>query len=64
MDLARVAAEALMTLEPESTGAYVVLYNNYAESGRWDDAKKIRMLMDKNNIKKVHGYSRVYSTRS
>ncbi|CAA2978488.1 pentatricopeptide repeat-containing At1g62260, mitochondrial [Olea europaea subsp. europaea] len=52
MDLARVAAKALMTLEPESTGAYVVLYNNYAESGRWDDAKKIRMLMDKNNIKK------------
>ncbi|KAL2490588.1 Pentatricopeptide repeat-containing protein [Abeliophyllum distichum] len=64
VNLARVAAEALMTLEPESSGPYVLLYNMYADAGRWDDANEIRMLMEKNNIKKVHGYSRVDSTCS
>ncbi|KAL2468521.1 Pentatricopeptide repeat-containing protein [Forsythia ovata] len=64
VNFARVAAEALMTLEPESSGPYVLLYNMYADAGRWDDANEIRLLMEKNNIKKVHGYSRVDSTCS
>lgn len=57
MDLARVAAEALMLIEPESSAPYVLLYNMYADAGRWDEATELRMVMDKNNIRKQPGYS-------
>lgn len=61
VELARVAAEALMRLEPESSGPYVLLYNMYADAERWNDADEIRMIMEKNSIKKERGYSRVDS---
>ncbi|KAL7153602.1 hypothetical protein ABFS83_04G180500 [Erythranthe nasuta] len=63
-ELARVAAEALMRLEPESSGPYVLLYNMYADAERWSDADEIRVMMEKNNIKKERGYSRVDSSCS
>ncbi|KAI6677538.1 hypothetical protein NL676_038334 [Syzygium grande] len=40
VELARVAAEALMQLEPESSAPYILLYNMFADSGRWDDANE------------------------
>ncbi|KAK6141743.1 hypothetical protein DH2020_024512 [Rehmannia glutinosa] len=58
VELARVAAEALMRLEPESSGPYVLLYNMYVDVERWSDADQIRIMMDKNDIKKERGYSR------
>ncbi|KAA8546138.1 hypothetical protein F0562_020968 [Nyssa sinensis] len=57
VELARVAAEALMKLEPESSAPYVLLYNMYADVGRWDDATEIRLIMERNNIRKQPGYS-------
>ncbi|KAM7255317.1 hypothetical protein ACFE04_020558 [Oxalis oulophora] len=36
--LARVAAEELMRLEPESSSPFVLLSNTYADGGRWDEA--------------------------
>ncbi|KAL7614899.1 hypothetical protein Lser_V15G08347 [Lactuca serriola] len=57
--LARVAAEALIKLEPESSTAYVLLHNMYADIEQWDDATEIRRLMEKHNIKKAAGYSLV-----
>lgn len=60
--LARVAAEALMRLEPESSAPYVLLYNMYADLGEWDNATEIRMLMKRNNITKEPAYSRVDSS--
>lgn len=62
LEFARVAAEALMRLEPESSGPYVLLYNMYADAERWNDADEIRMMMEKNNIKKERGYSKVDSS--
>ncbi|KAG6680661.1 pentatricopeptide repeat-containing protein At1g62260, mitochondrial [Carya illinoinensis] len=62
VELARVAAEALMRLEPKSSAPYVLLYNMYADVGQWDDAAEIRMLMEKNNIIKQRGYSWVDSS--
>lgn len=59
VELARVAAEALVKLEPESSGPYVLLYNMFVDIGRWDDANNIRMLMEGSNIRKGRGYSRV-----
>lgn len=55
--LARVAAEELIRVEPESSSAYVLLRNMYADIGQWDDAIEIKRLMEKGNIKKAAGYS-------
>ncbi|KAK9287412.1 hypothetical protein L1049_015832 [Liquidambar formosana] len=55
VELARVAAEALMKLEPESSAPYALLYNMYADVGRWDDATEVRMMMEGNNITKQPG---------
>ncbi|KAK1582353.1 hypothetical protein Q3G72_014178 [Acer saccharum] len=62
VELARVAAEALMKLEPESSAPYVLLYNMYADVGRWDEASEVRMLMKSNKIKKPSGYSWIDSS--
>ncbi|XP_023529642.1 pentatricopeptide repeat-containing protein At1g62260, mitochondrial isoform X1 [Cucurbita pepo subsp. pepo] len=61
VEMARVAAETLMKLEPESAAPYVLLYNMYADVGRWNDAAEVRTRMEKNNIQKETGYSRVDS---
>ncbi|XP_057966401.1 pentatricopeptide repeat-containing protein At1g62260, mitochondrial [Malania oleifera] len=63
LELAQVAAEALMNLEPESAAPYVLLYNMYADMGQWDDATEVRMMMEKNNIQKQAGSSWVGSTQ-
>ncbi|XP_012572379.1 pentatricopeptide repeat-containing protein At1g62260, mitochondrial [Cicer arietinum] len=57
VELAQVAAKALIGLEPESSAPYVLLYNMYADLGQWDDADRVRMLMEEKNIKKHAGYS-------
>lgn len=64
VELAKIAAQELMKLEPESSGPYVLLYNMYADAERWNDADEIRMIMDKNKIKKKRAYSRVDSRYS
>ncbi|KAJ0988299.1 hypothetical protein J5N97_006655 [Dioscorea zingiberensis] len=55
--LARVAAEALANVEPESSAPYVLLYNMHADEGRWDDASEVREVMDRKKIVKQPGYS-------
>ncbi|KAG9143604.1 hypothetical protein Leryth_019195 [Lithospermum erythrorhizon] len=61
VEFARIAAEALMRLEPENSGPYVLLYNIYADVGRWDDANSMRVSRKTNNVVKEAGYSRVNS---
>ncbi|KAG8371032.1 hypothetical protein BUALT_Bualt13G0044800 [Buddleja alternifolia] len=51
------AAENLLELKPDHSGYYVVLGNLYAEAGRWDEADRIRKLMDLRNVKKNPGCS-------
>lgn len=55
--LARVAAEALMKLEPESSAPYIMLSNMYADNDQWDDVTEVRILMEKNKIRKEAAYS-------
>jgi pentatricopeptide repeat protein len=62
VELAQVAAEALMRLEPESSAPYVLLYNLYVDMGQWDSAAKLRTMMEKNKIIKQPGYSWVDSS--
>eukprot|EP01018_Ginkgo_biloba_P029860 Gb_06975 [translate_table: standard] len=57
MDLAKRAAENLFMLEPENAGAYSLLANIYASSGRWDDVAKVRKLMKDRRVKKDPGCS-------
>lgn len=61
IELAWVAAEALMRLEPDSSAPYVLLYNMYADVGQWDEATKVREVMEKHDIIKHAGHSRVGS---
>lgn len=62
VDLAQVAAKALIRLEPESSAPYALLFNLYADLGQWDDAERVRALMEENNVKKQAGYSWIDST--
>ncbi|XP_068643598.1 pentatricopeptide repeat-containing protein At1g62260, mitochondrial [Aristolochia californica] len=57
VDMACIAAEELMRLEPESSAPYVLLHNMHVDFGRWEDAKQVRRKMEKNGIRKQCGYS-------
>ncbi|KAJ9189506.1 hypothetical protein P3X46_000791 [Hevea brasiliensis] len=63
VEMARVAAEALMRLEPDSSVPYVLLYNMYADAGQWDNATEVRIMMERKNIKKEAAFSWVDSSK-
>ncbi|XP_024033077.1 pentatricopeptide repeat-containing protein At1g62260, mitochondrial [Morus notabilis] len=62
VELAQIAAQALMRIEPGSSAPYVLLYNMYADAGQWGDAARVRLTMEENNIIKQRGYSRLQVT--
>ncbi|KAL3850188.1 hypothetical protein ACJIZ3_012070 [Penstemon smallii] len=55
------AAEHLLELKPDHSGYYVLLSNMYAEAGRWDEADRVRKLMNKRRVVKNPGCSWVQS---
>ncbi|XP_057862595.1 pentatricopeptide repeat-containing protein At2g22070 isoform X2 [Cryptomeria japonica] len=57
VDLAKRAAESIFVLEPKHAGAYSLLANVYASSGRWDDVAKVRKMMKDRGVKKDPGCS-------
>jgi len=57
VELARVAADALAELEPESSAPYVLLHNTLADVDQWEDAKEVRKSMEGNDIKKERASS-------
>ncbi|KAL3750941.1 hypothetical protein ACJRO7_011861 [Eucalyptus globulus] len=57
VDVACLAAEALIHLEPDHAGHYVTLANIYAKAGRWDDAVRVRKVMEGQKLVKPFGYS-------
>ncbi|KAL6603521.1 hypothetical protein ACP70R_043882 [Stipagrostis hirtigluma subsp. patula] len=59
IDLARNAAEHLLKLEPDEDAVYVQLYNIYIDSRKWEDASRIRRLMEERGVKKTAGYSSI-----
>lgn len=61
VNIAGIAAEALIKLEPESSAPYIMLSNMYADINQWDNVTEIRFLMEKNKIRKNPAYSRVNS---
>ncbi|KAF3571039.1 hypothetical protein F2Q69_00062889 [Brassica cretica] len=57
VDLGKVAAERLLRIEPENSGAYSALANLYSACGKWDESAKIRKSMKDGRVKKEQGFS-------
>ncbi|XAR55942.1 hypothetical protein NMG60_11036194 [Bertholletia excelsa] len=55
--MAELALEQLIELEPWNSSNYVLLSNIYSATHRWDDAEKVRSSMIERGIKKAPGYS-------
>ncbi|CAA7388040.1 unnamed protein product [Spirodela intermedia] len=60
LDMARLASEELLKLEPEEEGGYVLLSSAYASGGRWSCSGCIREMMNSRGVKKAAGCSRVF----
>ena len=59
MELAELAAEKLLVLDPNNAGRYVILAQMYEDAGRWQDAARVRKVLKEKEIKKPIGYSSV-----
>lgn len=57
VEIAEVAAKKLFELEPENGSSYVMLSSLYAETGRWEEYRRIRKTMDERGTVKVTGCS-------
>ncbi|KAF2284117.1 hypothetical protein GH714_019203 [Hevea brasiliensis] len=57
VDLAKVAAERLLLIQPDNSGAFSALANVYSACGKWEDAAKTRKLMKDRGVKKEQGFS-------
>ncbi|KAL6524749.1 Pentatricopeptide repeat-containing protein, mitochondrial [Orobanche minor] len=59
VELGEISARKLIELDPNNSGYYTLLSNIYADSGRWEDAKRMRAFMKNHGIVKSPGYSLV-----
>ncbi|KAK7396072.1 hypothetical protein VNO78_16817 [Psophocarpus tetragonolobus] len=57
VDLAKVAAEKLLLIDPNNSGAYSALANTFSACGKWDAAAKVRKSMKDRAVKKEQGFS-------
>ncbi|GJW10825.1 pentatricopeptide repeat-containing protein [Tanacetum coccineum] len=59
LELAVIAMEHLLELEPEDTGNYVLLSNIYADLGRWDGVSRVRKFIRGKIMAKTPGCSSI-----
>ncbi|KAF7148074.1 hypothetical protein RHSIM_Rhsim03G0180000 [Rhododendron simsii] len=57
LEVAVIAMEQLLELEPDDAGNYVLLSNIYAKLGRWNGVSRMRKLMRSKSMKKTPGGS-------
>ncbi|KAI4385442.1 hypothetical protein MLD38_003468 [Melastoma candidum] len=57
LEISKLAAEKLISLQPDHSAAYTLLSNIYAAAGKWKEKSEIRKLMDERKVKKEAGYS-------
>lgn len=57
VELGMVAGEHLSRLAPENCGYHTLLSNVYASAGRWDDAAKVRRMIEDRKLIKKPGLS-------
>ncbi|KAK4347446.1 hypothetical protein RND71_033785 [Anisodus tanguticus] len=56
-ELAEMASEHLLSLDPQNSGYYMLQSNLHANAGKWDMVSKIRHMMKGRGVQKVPGYS-------
>ncbi|KAI3513520.1 hypothetical protein L1887_20856 [Cichorium endivia] len=59
LEMAVIAMEHLLELEPEDVGNYVMLSNIYADLGRWDGVSRVRKLIRGKIMSKTPGCSSI-----
>ncbi|KAF5732320.1 hypothetical protein HS088_TW18G01014 [Tripterygium wilfordii] len=59
VDLAEIATNKLLKLDPSNNGNYVLLSNIYSSSDRWGDAKQIRELIQVSDVPNPAGWSSI-----
>ncbi|KAK8966620.1 Pentatricopeptide repeat-containing protein [Platanthera guangdongensis] len=59
VELGEISARKLFELDPTNCGYHVLLSNIYADSGRWRDVERMRVLMKSRGLVKPPGYSLV-----
>ncbi|XP_050218069.1 pentatricopeptide repeat-containing protein At2g22410, mitochondrial-like [Mercurialis annua] len=57
IEMAKLAAREVLLLNPEDSGAYVLLATTCANGRRWSDVKTIRSVMKERQLKKIPGHS-------
>ncbi|KAF3787728.1 Pentatricopeptide repeat-containing protein [Nymphaea thermarum] len=57
VELGERVGKHLIALEPEHSGRYVLLSNIYAFAKRWEDARKVRKMMNTRGVSKPPGFS-------
>ncbi|XP_057422031.1 pentatricopeptide repeat-containing protein At5g39350-like [Lotus japonicus] len=57
ISVGKLAAEKLISLEPLEASHYVTLSNLYSRAGRWDDAARIRVMMEGQGLLKPSAHS-------
>ncbi|XP_010912119.1 putative pentatricopeptide repeat-containing protein At3g01580 [Elaeis guineensis] len=57
LELGRFAAEKIMELSPKDSASYVLLSNLHALHGEWEDAERVRGMMEERGVKKDAGWS-------
>ncbi|CAK9135968.1 unnamed protein product [Ilex paraguariensis] len=56
VELGEIAAEHCFELEPDTAGYRSLLFNIYASSGKWDDAKRLRKAIEGTGMTKIPDY--------
>ncbi|XP_027080911.1 pentatricopeptide repeat-containing protein At2g20540-like [Coffea arabica] len=64
LEIAIVAMEHLLELEPDDTGNYVLLANIYADLGKWDIVSKMRKFIRSKSMNKTPGCSSIEANNS
>ncbi|XP_050387734.1 pentatricopeptide repeat-containing protein At3g46790, chloroplastic [Argentina anserina] len=57
VELAERASKRLFELEPRNAGNYVLLADIYAEAKMWDEVKRVKQLLEAQELQKVPGRS-------
>ncbi|KAJ8510393.1 hypothetical protein OPV22_000827 [Ensete ventricosum] len=57
VEVGRLSFEQLLRLESGNPGNYVTMSNIYVRAGRWEDAKKVRLMMQRKELSKPSGHS-------
>lgn len=56
-ELGKIAAEELLQVDPEDIAAYVLMFNLYVSSGKWNEAADVRRRMAERDLRKEVGCS-------